>query len=81
MGGSILYIEARASSMTKKDKPMPGQAKITGSIHEVMKESAQIAHTYAKNFLATYLPNNPAVNYLQTQDIHLHVPEGAVPKV
>lgn len=46
-----------------------------------MKESSTIAQTYAKNFLAKHFPDNEeAQKYLETHDIHIHFPEGAVPK-
>jgi ATP-dependent Lon protease len=47
-----------------------------------MKESSSIAQTYAKNFLHKYFRDiNPeAVNFLEEKDIHIHFPEGAVPK-
>jgi len=60
---------------------MHGSLRITGSLGDVMKESVAIAHTMAKNFLSTYLPNSAAANYLESQDLHIHVPEGAVHKV
>ena len=84
-GGSITYIEAREA--TFKDQPkdtrqqVHGSIKVTGSLGDVMKESVVLAHTLAKNFLLTNLPDSPAANYLESQDVHLHVPEGAVPKV
>ena len=42
-----------------------------------MKESIQIAYTYAKVFLDSVDPNQ---NFLLDNNIHLHVPEGATPK-
>ena len=42
-----------------------------------MKESSQIAYTYAKVFLDSVDPNQ---NFLLDNNIHLHVPEGATPK-
>lgn len=42
-----------------------------------MKESAQIALTVSRNFLREIDPTN---NFLETSDIHLHVPEGATRK-
>jgi len=46
-----------------------------------MKESVTIAQTLAKNFLNTYFTDNPAAGFLDCQDIHVHIPEGATPKV
>ena len=47
-----------------------------------MKESSSIAMTYAKNFLNKYFKdsNQAAVSFIEQQDIHIHFPEGAVPK-
>lgn len=54
---------------------------MTGSLGDVMKESSAIAQTYAKNFLNTYFSNNAAAHrYLDTHDVHIHFPEGAVKK-
>ncbi len=81
-GGSITYVEAREATFKQesKDKPTHGSIKVTGSLGDVMKESVVLAHTLAKNFLLTHLPDSPAASYLESQDVHLHVPEGAVPK-
>lgn len=64
-GGQVLSIEA-----TK----MPGKGKLTltGSLGKVMKESATAAFSFAKS----YTKNK---NW-QKQDVHLHVPSGAIPK-
>ena len=85
-GGSITYIEARESAF--KNEPAPnnkqlvhGSVKVTGSLGDVMKESVVLAHTLAKTFLMTKLADSTAASYLESQDVHLHVPEGAVPKV
>lgn len=46
-----------------------------------MKESASIAHSYAKNFINKHhADNEKAIKYLETTDLHIHFPEGAVPK-
>ncbi|CAK9296857.1 unnamed protein product [Gordionus sp. m RMFG-2023] len=50
---------------------------MTGHLGDVMKESTQIAYTYAKKFMMQFFPCNP---YLLKSQIHLHVPEGATPK-
>jgi len=44
-----------------------------------MKESSQIANTYAKNFLQSR-GDKEALNYLEKNEVHLHFPEGATPK-
>jgi len=54
-----------------------GSIELTGQLGSVMKESAQIAHTYAKSYLMQHIPDNA---FLQQAHIHVHVPEGATPK-
>lgn len=66
-GGEILFIE---SSMTKGK----GKLTITGQLGDVMKESIQIATSLIKNIYPEY------VKKISESDIHIHVPEGAVPK-
>ena len=94
-GGSVLFIESSQASFNppkEKEQKMEGELAqgrgtgriiITGSLGEVMKESSSIAHTFAKNFLNQN--DSPASNkykhYFDTHDIHIHFPEGAVPKV
>jgi ATP-dependent Lon protease len=70
VGGDILRIEATF---------MPGTGKITltGQLGEVMQESAQIALSYARS-LARVLPLKK--NFFNEIDVHIHVPEGAIPK-
>ncbi|XP_034122722.1 lon protease homolog, mitochondrial isoform X3 [Drosophila guanche] len=87
MGGSSLYIETtprnQFKSLGSKSEAVGGSGGgggnlyITGNLGDVMKESAQISLTVARNFVFMRDPNN---QYLETQNIHLHVPEGAVPK-
>lgn len=66
-GGEILYIE---SSLTKGK----GKLTITGQLGDVMKESVQIAVTLVKSL---YPEESEIFN---DHDLHIHVPEGAVPK-
>ncbi len=70
VGGDILFIEA-----TK----MPGTGKLTltGQLGDVMKESAQTALSYVKSKACTY---GIAEEVFKTEDIHVHVPAGAIPK-
>ena len=70
VGGDLLHIEAVS---------MPGTGKIelTGSLGDVMKESAHAAVTYIRAH-AEQLSIAP--DFYKTRDIHIHVPEGAVPK-
>jgi ATP-dependent Lon protease len=70
VGGDILFIEAALT---------PGKGKIilTGRLGDTMKESAQAAVTFVKAH-AVELKIDP--KRFETTDIHIHVPEGAVPK-
>lgn len=70
VGGEILQIEATL---------MPGTGKmtVTGKLGEVMQESAQAALSYVRS-RAMRLGLN--VDFYQKLDIHVHVPEGAIPK-
>ena len=54
-----------------------GKIELTGSLGDVMKESAQIAVSYVRSIAAEY--GIPA-DFYKTKDIHIHFPEGAVPK-
>jgi ATP-dependent Lon protease len=69
-GGDILRIEAAF---------MPGTGKLTltGQLGDVMQESAQIALSFARN-MARVLPLKK--NFFHEIDVHIHVPEGAIPK-
>ncbi|KKS90053.1 MAG: Lon protease [Microgenomates group bacterium GW2011_GWC1_43_11] len=69
-GGEILFIEVAL---------MPGKAGITltGQLGDVMKESAQAALSYVRS---RYKKFGLAENFFQKLDVHIHVPEGAVPK-
>lgn len=66
-GGEILFIETTAMRGS-------GQIKLTGQLGDVMKESASIAASLLKSY---YI--NSDLNFSE-RDIHIHVPEGAVPK-
>jgi ATP-dependent Lon protease len=70
VGGEILFIE---SSLTRGS----GKLTLTGSLGEVMKESAITANTFLKAHAAT-LGLDPFV--FEKWDIHIHIPAGAVPK-
>ncbi len=70
VGGDLLRVEAAA---------MPGNGKVelTGSLGDVMKESAKAAITYIRSHSAELGVDS---DFYKTKDIHIHVPEGAVPK-
>ena len=70
VGGDILNIEA---SLIKGK----GKLTLTGKLGEVMQESAQAAFTYIKANQQFFKIND---EYVRNSDIHLHVPEGAIPK-
>lgn len=70
VGGDVLFIEA----LRMKGK---GRLVLTGQLGDVMKESAQAAYSYAKSRAKELLiPEDDFDNY----DIHVHIPEGAIPK-
>ncbi len=77
-GGSTLYIESilkralETSGGGAESKEPPASMELTGHLGDVMKESAAIAYTFAKSFLAQKFPDN---NFLQKAQIHVHVPE------
>ncbi|MBG9694057.1 endopeptidase La [Lysinibacillus sp. VIII_CA] len=70
VGGDTLQIEV---SLT----PGKGKLQLTGKLGDVMKESAQTALSYVRTKMEQ-LQVDP--EYFDTHDIHIHVPEGAVPK-
>ncbi|HEY0246468.1 MAG TPA: endopeptidase La [Mucilaginibacter sp.] len=70
VGGDILFIEASLS-------PGKGHLTLTGSLGDVMKESATIALAYLRAH-AGYFNINPKL--FEQWDIHIHVPAGATPK-
>ena len=80
MGGSALYVETQGIKKQKDSDGKPrggGGMKVTGQLGDVMKESTQIAYTVVRAQLANIDPDNV---YLDENDIHMHVPEGATPK-
>ncbi|KFM59256.1 Lon protease-like protein, mitochondrial, partial [Stegodyphus mimosarum] len=77
MGGSTLYIETTQCKPLSEEKKFEGSLQLTGHLGDVMKESANIAYSFAKSFMLQLYPEN---DFLQKAHLHLHVPEGAVPK-
>ena len=70
LGGSLLKVEVAVLEGT-------GKIETTGSLGDVMKESAQIAVSFVRSVAPEYgIPTN----FYKTKDIHIHFPEGAVPK-
>ncbi|MCB9722850.1 MAG: endopeptidase La [Spirochaetaceae bacterium] len=69
-GGDILFIEATRM-------PGQGELKLTGSLGDVMRESVEAARSWLRNH-GESLGLDPAV--FEREDIHVHVPQGAVPK-
>ena len=70
VGGDILFIEA----LKTRGK---GNLKLTGQLGDVMQESAQAAFSYAKARAAELGINEED---FENYDIHVHIPEGAIPK-
>jgi len=71
VGGDILFIESAMSDNGK------GDLKLTGNLGNVMKESASTALSYLQSNAKKY-GINPEMFY--KKNVHIHVPEGAVPK-
>jgi ATP-dependent Lon protease len=70
VGGDVLFIEATAYAGE-------GELKVTGQLGEVMQESAQAAHSWVRAH-AAHLGLDPA--WFSRNDVHVHIPAGAVPK-
>jgi ATP-dependent Lon protease len=70
-GGDILFIEATAM------KGKGNRLTLTGSLGDVMKESAQAALSYARTHARQYGIRD---EFFANHELHIHVPEGAIPK-
>ena len=70
VGGNTLEIEVNVM-------PGKGVLQLTGQMGDVMKESAQTALSYVRSAADQYGVKN---SYFEKHDIHIHIPEGAVPK-
>lgn len=71
LGGATLYVEAVRYPAEKTEM------KLTGQAGDVMKESAQIAWTYAQSNIAKFAPG---LLFFEKSQVHIHIPEGATPK-
>ncbi|MGB5414621.1 MAG: endopeptidase La, partial [Polyangiales bacterium] len=70
VGGEILFIECTRMHGT-------GKLQLTGQLGDVMKESAQTAMSYVRTRAKAFgIPED----FLETSDIHIHIPAGAMPK-
>jgi ATP-dependent Lon protease len=69
-GGELMFIEVLAT-------PGKGQLVLTGQLGEVMKESAQAALSFTRDWAARH--GHPA-DFFTDNDLHVHVPAGAIPK-
>ena len=69
-GGDLLKVEVSAMEGT-------GKIELTGSLGDVMKESAKIAHSFVRTIAAKY---GIDTSFYKTTDLHVHFPEGAIPK-
>lgn len=75
MGGAALYVECiLENALTHHSRP---GLEITGNLQNVMKESSHIAYSFAKSVMARKFPEN---QFFEKAKVHLHCPEGAVPK-
>ncbi|RLB30682.1 MAG: endopeptidase La, partial [Deltaproteobacteria bacterium] len=70
VGGDILFIEATCMKGN-------GKLTLTGQLGDVMRESAQIAHSYLRS-KASQLSIDP--DFFDKTDVHIHVPAGSIPK-
>ena len=69
-GGDLLKVEVAVMEGS-------GKIELTGSLGDVMKESARIAHSYVRTISSKY---GISENFYKDKDIHIHFPEGAIPK-
>ncbi len=70
VGGTMLPIEVSALKGT-------GKIELTGNLGDVMKESAKIAVSFIRSQADKYFLDS---DFYKTKDIHIHAPEGAIPK-
>merc|ERR1711871_539763 len=83
MGGAALYIETIVTppllppSSDNGSNHGGGSFQTSGNLGDVMKESSNVAFTFARSFLSKIEPEN---NFFSTANVTMHVPEGATPK-
>lgn len=70
VGGELLQVEAVVMDGS-------GKLELTGNLGDVMKESAKAAHSYLRSIAKEF---DIQEDFFKTKDIHVHVPQGAVPK-
>ena len=70
VGGDTLSIEVNVL-------PGKGHFELTGQLGDVMKESAKAGISYVRSMISKY---NVEKEFFENHDIHIHIPEGAVPK-
>jgi ATP-dependent Lon protease len=76
VGGDVLFVEAQAMPAASGDG---GRLTITGQLGDVMRESAEAALSYVRAHVRDLAPDLPE-NWFTTNDLHIHVPAGAIPK-
>ena len=69
-GGDLLKVEVAVMDGT-------GKIELTGSLGDVMKESAKIAHSFVRTVADKYSIDT---EFYKNKDVHIHFPEGAIPK-
>ena len=69
-GGDLLKVEVAVMDGS-------GKIELTGSLGDVMKESAKIAHSYVRTVASKY---GIDPSFYKDKDVHIHFPEGAIPK-
>ncbi len=69
-GGDLLKVEVAVMDGT-------GKIELTGSLGDVMRESAKIAHSYVRTIADEH---GISKDFYKDKDIHIHFPEGAIPK-